>query len=94
MVVAGGRLVEVLRRSDRGVEAFEAGLPLVWVMVPTVTLIALSVVQPLFIPRYLFEILPGVAVLVGATVSRLASARGRDRSGRRARRGPADDHRC
>jgi hypothetical protein len=49
-------------------------LVLAWALVPAVVAIAVSFVQPVFVPRYLLVCLPGVALLAGLGI---ASLRGR-----------------
>lgn len=42
-----------------------------WALVPTLALIAVSLVMPMFLPRYLLFTTPGWALLAGAALSRL-----------------------
>jgi mannosyltransferase len=68
-LVALGRLGAALRRSGRSREAWLNGLVVLWVALPPLLLIVLSLVKPLFLDRYLIGILPGLAVLAGATIA-------------------------
>ena len=57
--------------SGRCTETFRVTLLACWVAIPPLGLLALSQVQPLYIQRYLFGILPGYALLVGVGVAAL-----------------------
>jgi mannosyltransferase len=68
-LVAGGAVV-ALRRDGTDHERWLARLPVVWAVVPTVGLVALSLVRPSLLDRYLIGIVPAVALLLaGATVA-------------------------
>ena len=59
------------RASGRCTQTFRVTLLACWVAIPPLGLLALSQVQPLYIQRYLFGILPGYALLVGVGVAAL-----------------------
>ncbi|HMJ75632.1 MAG TPA: hypothetical protein VK507_06650 [Iamia sp.] len=61
-------------------------LPLWWGAAPAVALVALSVVRPYFVGRYLLPSLPGLAMLIAAgavALARAAATRGGDDAARR-----------
>ena len=70
-LVALGQLGRALGRFGRSREVWLRGLVVLWVALPPLLLIALSLVKPLFLDRYLIGILPGLAVLAGATITAL-----------------------
>ena len=62
-------LVLVLRRWGRSHAAWIRGLVVLWLALPPMLLLAISVVKPLFADRYLIGVFPGVAVMTGAVIA-------------------------
>ncbi len=67
--------VQARRRTRRGTDeersaAWVLCLPFIWAVVPSVSLLATSVVRPEFVDRYLAGIAPGVALLIGLGLCR------------------------
>jgi len=59
-------------RAARGLDRARTVAPVVWALAPLVLLIALSVVRPSLVPRYLIGSTPGLALLMATGIERIA----------------------
>jgi 4-amino-4-deoxy-L-arabinose transferase-like glycosyltransferase len=51
-------------RSGRSCAAWRSGVPFAWLLVPIAVAVAVSIVKPIFVSKYLLVCLPGLALLV------------------------------
>jgi mannosyltransferase len=66
----------VVRRAPRSDEAWRAAVPVVWLVVPPVLVIACTyTAKPLLVPSYLIVIVPAMAIVAAAGVVRFADRR-------------------
>jgi mannosyltransferase len=72
--VAHGLLTRV-RATGRSRETWLEALVLLWVALPPVALLIISVGKPLFTTQYLIGVVPGVGLLLGLAVARLRPPR-------------------
>lgn len=68
-------LVRRARAATPGADRFTALTPAVWAVVPLAALVAVSVVTPKMVPRYIFPSVAGTALLVGVAVTALPTRR-------------------
>jgi mannosyltransferase len=65
------------RRSGRSIDVWSIGLPLCWVVVPCVLVVASSYVTPNFASRYFLMSVPGLSVVAAFGLVRLTARSGR-----------------
>jgi mannosyltransferase len=63
--------VVLRRRPRRSEQAWRTMLPVLWLIVPLVLAVAISLIQPMFYHRYLIVVLPAFAIVAGGVLVRL-----------------------
>ncbi len=63
VLVAGVHAWSVLRGRQRGYESWRRAFVVTWLVLPPLLLLVVSVVEPLFVPRYLIGCLPALALV-------------------------------